>query len=86
MRVMRQGSERPLDIRDPHLFLALGSTTNLVIWELLRRFDRPSTVEDLVAAAASETVVAIVMTKLRADISCYLWAWIGSVTDDRSSR
>ena len=36
---MRQGSEQPLDIRDPHLFLALGSTTNLVIWELLRRFD-----------------------------------------------
>ena len=51
MRVMRQGSEPPLDIRDPHLFLALGSTTNLVIWELLRRFDRPSTVEDLVAAS-----------------------------------
>ena len=51
MRSMRQGSEQPLDIRDPHLFRALGTTTNLVIWELLRRLDRPSTVEDLVAAS-----------------------------------
>jgi len=67
---MRQGSEQPLDIRDPHLFRALGTTTHLVIWELLRRLDRPSTVEDLVAAAASETVVASAMMKLRADISC----------------
>jgi DNA-binding CsgD family transcriptional regulator len=48
---MQQGSEQPLDIRDPHLFRALGTTTNLVIWELLRRLDRPSTVEDLVAAS-----------------------------------
>lgn len=40
-----------IDIRTPGLVEALGSVDNLAIWELLRRFGRPVTVDELVKAS-----------------------------------
>ncbi|MFM1822207.1 MAG: Bacterial regulatory protein luxR family [Planctomycetota bacterium] len=40
-------SHQPLDIRDPGVLAAIGSTANLVVWEMLRRIDRPVTADQL---------------------------------------
>ena len=48
---MRRDPLQPLDIRDPKVFAAIETTENLVVWEMLRRFDRPASADELAAAA-----------------------------------
>ncbi|MEY3022939.1 MAG: hypothetical protein RIS86_2137 [Planctomycetota bacterium] len=48
---MPDEADQPLDIRDPHVFAAIASTSNLVLWELLRRLDRPSSSDELAKSA-----------------------------------
>lgn len=40
----------PLDIRDPRVLAAIGRKENLVVWEMLRRLDRPVATEQLMRA------------------------------------
>ena len=47
---MRRDPLQTLDIRDPKVFAAIETTENLVVWEMLRRFDRPASADELAAA------------------------------------
>ena len=78
MRAMNRGAVPPLDVRDPGLPEALGRTENLVLWEMLRRMDRPVATTELMGAVAQP----------RAAVESALAAFerIGLVARRRSTR
>jgi len=54
---MKMRTDRPLDIRAPGVLEALGGASHLVIWELLRRIDRPASADELARASGSPRAV-----------------------------
>jgi len=54
---MQTSARHPLDIRAAGVLEALGGTSYLVIWELLRRIDRPVSADELAKASGSPRAV-----------------------------